>query len=110
MRFYDRCSRAAIQALRHAAAEMRDEIQVRGCPFLSDPVLQLFHCLRVVSVDTALEVAPEILDGIQIRTPRRPLDEIDAMVVKPVAARAGSVDGPVVLLEPPLPARPELMS
>ena len=55
-----------LQALRHAAADVRDESEVSGRPLLSDPVLQLFHRLRVMTVHTALEVAPEVLDGIQV--------------------------------------------
>ena len=98
-----------LQAARHAAADVRDEIEVGRRPLLADPVLQLFHRLRVVSVDAAFEVAPQVLDGVEIRTPRRPIDEIDAVVVKPGLTRASGVDSPVVLLIPPLPSRPELM-
>jgi len=64
----------------------------------------------MVSVHAALEIAPQILDGVEIRTPCRPADEADAMVVKPGLPRASSVNGPVVLLEPPLTFRSELMS
>ena len=99
-----------MQAARHAAADVGDECQVCGCPLLPNPVLQLFHRLRVVSVDTALEVAPQVLDRVEIWTPCRSIDEIDAVAVKPGAAGAGGVLRRVVLLVPPLPSRPELMS
>ena len=99
-----------LQAMRHAAADVGDEIEVRGLPLDADPVLQFLHRLRVMSVDATLEVIPEILDRVQIRTPCRPVNEIDAVIVKPGRTGAGSVDGPVVLLVPPLTPRPELMS
>ena len=44
-----------LQALRHAAADARDEIEISGCPLLSNPVLQFFHRLRVMCVDAAFE-------------------------------------------------------
>ena len=68
-----------LQALRHAAADVRDESEVCGLPFDSDPVLQLFHRRRVMSVHASLEVAPQILDRIEVRTPCGPVDEVDAV-------------------------------
>jgi hypothetical protein len=99
-----------LQALRHAAANVRDEIEVGRLPLDADPVLQLLHRTSVMRVHAALEVVPQILDRVEIRTPCRPINEIDAMIVEPHPTGAGGVDGPVVLLIPPLSARPELTS
>ena len=98
-----------LQAMRHAAADVRDEIEVRGLPLHLDPVLQLFHRLGVMSVDAALQIVPQILDRVEIRTPCRPIDQVDAMIVKPGLTRAGGVHCPVVLSVPPLTCRPEEM-
>ena len=33
-------------------------------------------------IDAGLEHVPQVLDGVEIRTPRRPLDECDSLVVQ----------------------------
>ena len=53
-----------LQALWHAAADMRNEIEICGLPFDSNPLLQFFHRLRVMSIDAALQVIPQILDRV----------------------------------------------
>ena len=93
-----------------AFADVRDEFEVCGLPFDSDPVLQLFPRLSVMSIHTPLEVIPQVHYRVEIRTPCRPIDEINAMqIVKPDLTCVGSVRGGIVLLIPPLTARPEWM-
>ncbi len=47
-----------LQAMWHAAADVRDMIEVCGLPLHPDPMLQFFHRSRVMRVHAALEVAP----------------------------------------------------
>ena len=94
-----------MQAIRHAFADVRDEFEVCGLPLDSDPVLQLFHRLSVMSIHTPLEIIPQVLYRAAIRTPCRPIDEM----VKPDLTCVGSVRGGIVLLIPPLSSRPEWM-
>src|SRR5690348_8191928 len=58
-----------LQAARHAAADARDEFEVKLRPLLSDDRLHLLHCLREASVDARLEYVPHVLDGVEIRAP-----------------------------------------
>jgi hypothetical protein len=74
-----------LQAVSQAEACALAVSQIRGHPFLPDPVLQFFHCLRVMRVDAALEVIPQILDGVEIRTPGWEVDEVNSMGMKPGA-------------------------
>jgi len=99
-----------LQAMRHVAADACDEVEVGVSPFFCHKALELIHGLRVPSVHASLEIVPQLLDRIEIGTPRRPVDEVDAVVVEPYPAGASGMGCRIVLLKPPLPARPELMS
>ena len=99
-----------LQALWCVEASARAEIEIGRIPFLGDPVLKFFHRLGVMRVDTPLQVMPKILDGVEIRTPRREVDDIDAMIVKPGPTRTRIVRRSIILLVPPLSCRPEGMS
>src|SRR5688500_2630724 len=61
------------------------------------------------SIHAALEIIPELFDGVEVRAPSRPVNEVDAVIVEPDSTCASSVWRCVVLLKPPLAARPELM-
>src|SRR4051812_13795448 len=98
-----------LQAMRHVAANARNKGEVRGSPLLCDGVLELLQGLRVAAIHARLEVVPELFDGIEVRTPRRPVDQVHAVVVEPLTARGCCMHRPVVLLEPPLSTRPEEM-
>src|SRR6185437_3085501 len=92
-----------------AAADMRDEFQVCGRPLLPDKLFHLLHRLRKASVHAGLELVPQILNRIQIRTPWWPLDQSDSLLVE-VGDRVGSgVEAHVVLLEEPRAIRVELL-
>jgi hypothetical protein len=81
-----------LQALRHVEARARAEVEIGGLPLHCDEVLEFFHGLRVMRVDASLEVViPEQLDGVEIRTPWREVDDIDAVIVEPGARGAGVV-------------------
>lgn len=79
-----------LQALRHAEAGARAIVEISGLPLDSDEVFQFFHSLGVMRVDATLEVIPQILDGIEIRTPWREVDDVDSVGVKP-GARGASI-------------------
>ena len=79
-----------LQALRHREAGARAIIEISRLPLDSDEVFQFFHSLRVMRVDAMLEVIPQILDGIEIRTPWREVDDVDSVGVKP-GARGASI-------------------
>jgi hypothetical protein len=68
-----------LQTARHAAAEARDESEVNGCMLLADELLHLLHCLREARVHTLLEHVPQVLDGIEVRTPWWPLDDCNSL-------------------------------
>ena len=87
-----------LQALRHVEARARAEVEVSGLPLDRNEVLQLFHRLGVMSVDAALEVIPEQLDRVEIRTPRRKVEDVHSMVVEPGAGGASGVRRRIVLL------------
>jgi hypothetical protein len=71
-----------LQALRHVEARARAEVEIGGLALHCDEVLEFLHGLRVMRVDAWLEVIPEQLDGVEIRTPWREVDDIDAVIVE----------------------------
>ena len=99
-----------LQALRHRKAGARAIIEISRLPLDCDEVFQFFHRLGVMRVDATLEVIPQILNGIEIRTPWWEIDHVHSMVVEPGTRCAGIVRRRIVLLIPPLAARPEGMS
>src|SRR4051812_46116527 len=99
-----------LQAVRHVATNACNKVEISGCPLFCDNALEFFHRLRVFSVDASLEIIPYFFDRIEIRTPGRPVEEVNTVIVEPLSACACGMDSPVVLLKPPLSTRPELMS
>ena len=49
-----------LQAERHAAADVRDEIEVSRRPLLPDELFHFLQRLREASVDASLEYVPEV--------------------------------------------------
>src|SRR4051812_30773859 len=62
------------------------------------------------SIHSSLQIVPQLLDRIEIRTPCRPFNEINSMIVEPLSTCGSFVLRCVVLLKPPLSTGPELMS
>lgn len=96
-----------LQALLHIAAHVRDMIKVCLRPLDPNPMLKILHRARVVGVHAPLQVAPQVLDRVEIRTLGRSVDAIDAIPVEPEGSRASGVRRRVILLVPPVLVRPE---
>ena len=99
-----------LQAVRHIATNACDEVEIGCRPLLCDEAFEFLHGARVSSVHSLLEIVPQLFDRIEVGTPGGPVDEVDAVIVEPLATRRSFMLRRVVLLKPPLPARPELMS
>lgn len=72
-----------LQAMRHVATDACDKVKVSCGPFLCDEALQFVHGFRVPSIHSLLQIVPQFLDRIEIRTPCRPVDEVNAVIVEP---------------------------
>src|ERR1700709_2890623 len=99
-----------LQAMRHVATNASDEFEIGCSPLLCDIALEFVHGLRVLGIHSSLEIVPQLFDWIEIRTPCRPVDEVDAMIMEPGLTRTSCVDCPIILLVPPLSFGPELLS
>jgi hypothetical protein len=98
-----------LQTLRHVATNASDEVEIGCGPLFCDVAFELLHGSSMPSTHSSLEIVPQLFDCIEIRTPRRPVDEVDAMIVKPVLTRGGCMDSSIILLVPPVHFRPELV-
>lgn len=96
-----------LQAVWQAEASALAVVQLGGLPLDDHPVLELLHRLRVVSVDAALEVTPQILDWAEVAAVGWKVECGNAVVVEPGATGSGGVWGGVVLLVVPEALRPE---
>src|SRR5690242_990825 len=98
-----------LQSARHAAAELVDVREVGGLPLLTDELFQLFHRLRETSIHSRLQLAPEVLNGVEVRTPWRPLEPGHSFAVQVGDCLRGRVKARVVLLEDPRASGGELL-
>ena len=76
-----------LQAVRHVATNARDEAEIGCGPLLCDEALELLHGSSMPPIHSSLEIAPQLFDRIEIRTPCRPVDEVDAVILKPYLTR-----------------------
>src|SRR6478609_7673386 len=90
-----------LQPARHAAAKLVDVSQVSGVPLLPDELLQFLHRLREARVNARLQLAPEVLNGVEVRTPCWPLKPGDPQAMEIGDRLWGRVEARVVLLKDP---------
>ena len=99
MRFMSIVCNDLCQALGHAVRELSEEVWAESLSFSLDGCLQVSFIGRVVLIHRSLQHRPYILDRVEVRRPRRKVQNRHSVVVEPGLREAARVTRIVVLQE-----------